>query len=123
MTLSEIVRSAKEQLTELTGLEADAVSALERYDNGWRVTAVRGRSSTSDRFGNSRSSSLFRRYARICPFVEAALTNFSQSDFGPPEFLDVMICTRSPVASSVSIGTIRSLTLAPTRLLPTSVWM
>ena len=38
MTLSEIVRSAKEQLTELTGLEADAVSALERYDNGWRVT-------------------------------------------------------------------------------------
>ena len=38
MSGSEIVRMAKEQLVELTGLQADTVSGLQHEDDGWHVT-------------------------------------------------------------------------------------
>ena len=34
----EIVRMAKQQLSELTGLEPDTVSGLRHEDDGWHVT-------------------------------------------------------------------------------------
>ena len=46
-----------------------------------------------------------------------------QSEEGPLLEAEVMISTRSPVASSVSSGTSFPFTLAPTHLLPTAEWM
>ena len=51
------------------------------------------------------------------------LTTRSQSVLGPLEEGAVMISTRSPVSSSVSSGTMRPLTFAPTQWLPTPEWM
>ena len=42
---------------------------------------------------------------------------------GPLALAEVMISTRSPVCSSVSSGTMRPLTLAPTQRLPTPEWI
>jgi len=36
----QIVQRAKEQLAQLTGLEPDTVSSLDRSDDGWSVTVV-----------------------------------------------------------------------------------
>ena len=38
MSGMEIVRMAKQQLSELTGLEPDTVSGLRHEDDGWHVT-------------------------------------------------------------------------------------
>jgi hypothetical protein len=38
MTASDIAQRAKEQLTQLTGLKPDTVSALARDEEGWHVT-------------------------------------------------------------------------------------
>ena len=56
---------------------------------------------------------------RACPL----LTILIQSALGPTELLLVKISTTSPVFNGVFKGTIAPLTLAPTVLLPTSVWI
>ncbi|MBD0330261.1 MAG: gas vesicle protein [Thermoleophilia bacterium] len=38
MRKGELVQRAKEQIEELTGRRAESVSALERADDGWRVS-------------------------------------------------------------------------------------
>jgi hypothetical protein len=38
MSGSEIVRKAKSQLADLTGLQPDTVSAFSHEDDGWHVT-------------------------------------------------------------------------------------
>ena len=38
MTGSEVVRWVKQELSSLTGLEANTVSALRRDDEGWHIT-------------------------------------------------------------------------------------
>ena len=38
MSEMDIVRMAKQQLSELTGLEPDTVSGLRHEDDGWHVT-------------------------------------------------------------------------------------
>lgn len=39
LSLPEIARCAKEQLTSLTGLQASTVSSLQHNEQGWRVVA------------------------------------------------------------------------------------
>jgi hypothetical protein len=39
LTLPQVARRAKEQLTELTGLKANSVSSLQHDAQGWRVVA------------------------------------------------------------------------------------
>ena len=63
------------------------------------------------------------KYARILDLASVVLTILSQSIDGPLDEADVMISTMSPVCSLVSSVTMRWLTLAPTHLLPTALWM
>jgi Gas vesicle synthesis protein GvpO len=38
VSVTELARSAKEAVKELTGFPAETVSGIERNDDGWRVT-------------------------------------------------------------------------------------
>ena len=69
------------------------------------------------------SFSSWRNHWLIRFFAWVLLTTFSQSRLGPLEFCEVIISTRSPLWSSVSMGTSFPLTLAPTILFPTAEWM